>query len=294
MSQGQFRADSPKSRVSTVSLDALRIPRSGKTYDLSSGWWTGMPLSPVHPAFQVMTFRTPAGERNQGDLAFLADNKVNFGFISELLMGTMHTGTHIDALAHVTCGPHSTWHGGYSANTALGDFGPLHQDASELPPMLTRGVMLDIPALKGIPHLGVSQAIDRVDLQAACARQKVKIGRGDVVLIRTGTMLHWPDKGHLDACADAGLSLDGAQWLFEQGISAVGGDNVALEVAPSGIGGDPQPVHRFLIHEQGIPILEWVYQEDLARENVSEFLFVCLPLPITGATGSLVRPLAIV
>ncbi|MEA2256762.1 MAG: hypothetical protein QOG35_2807, partial [Solirubrobacteraceae bacterium] len=67
----------------------------------------------------------------------------------------------------------------------------------------------------------------------------------------------------------------------------------ALEVDPSGRPGDPQPVHRTLIQERGIPILEWIYQEELARDRVSEFLFVCLPLTVKGATGSLVRPLAI-
>jgi kynurenine formamidase len=73
----------------------------------------------------------------------------------------------------------------------------------------------------------------------------------------------------------------------------VGGDNPALEVFPSGRRGDPQPVHRTLIFERGIPILEWVNQEELARDAVSEFLFICLPLTVKGATGSLVRPLAI-
>ena len=77
-------------------------------------------------------------------------------------------------------------------------------------------------------------------------------------------------------------------------MTAFAGDNAALEVAPSGIRGDPQPVHRFLIHERGLLILEWVNPEELARDRVYEFLFVCLPLPVTGATGSMVRPLAIV
>lgn len=294
MTRGRLRAEAVGSRVAQVSLDALRLPRSGKSYDLSSGWWPGMPLAAGHPPFQVLTYRTPAGQRNQKDLAFLDDNRVNFGFISELLMCTVHTGTHIDALSHVTCGPNSCWHGGHSANTELGDFGPLSQDAAELPPMLTRGVMLDIPALLGIDQLAAHQPVGSTELRDACARQGLAIGAGDVVLLRTGTMRRWPDPEHLAACVGTGLSLDGAEWLAGLGVAAVGADNVALEVDPSGIAGDPQPVHRFLLQERGIPILEWVNQEDLARDGVSEFLFVCLPLPITGATGSLVRPLAIV
>lgn len=274
-----------------LSLEALRIPRAGRAYDLSSGWWPGMPLAEGHPPFQVLTYRSPAGERNQGDVTFLQDNPLNFGWVSELLMCTMHTGTHIDALAHTTCGPEAAWHGGHSSYTELGDFGPLNNDASELPPIVTRGVSLDIPGVLGVEQLAPSQPVGVAELEMACKQQGVRPDRGDVALVRTGTMLHWPDTDLLPR--GAGLSLEGAEWLASLGVVAVGADTAALEVDPSGRAGDPQPVHRTLIYERGVPILEWVYQEDLARDGVSEFLFVCLPLTVKGATGSLVRPLAI-
>lgn len=274
-----------------LSMEALRMPRTGRAYDLSSGWWPGMPLAEGHPPFQVLTYRSPIGERNQGDVSFLQDNPLNFGWVSELLMCTMHTGTHIDALAHTTCGPDAAWHGGHSSHTELGDFGPLNNDASELPPIVTRGVSLDIAGALGLEQLAPSQGVGVEELEAACERQGVEPLAGDVALIRTGTMRHWPDARRMPE--GAGLAYDGALWLAERGVVAVGGDNPALEVFPSGLPGDPQPVHRTLIFERGIPILEWVNQEELARDGVSEFLFVCLPLTVKGATGSLVRPLAI-
>jgi len=284
-------SEQPSAGGLQLSLDALALARTGRAYDLSSGWWPGMPLSEGHPPFQVLTYRSPGGERNQGDVGFLRDNPLNVGWISELLMCTMHTGTHIDALAHTTCGPDAAWHGGHSSYTELGDFGPLNSDASELAPIVTRGVSLDIPGALGVDQLAASQPVGAPELEAACQRQRTEPGRGDVALVRTGTMRHWPDASRLPH--GAGLSLDGALWLADRGVVAVGADNVALEVDPSGRPGDPQPVHRTLIFERGIPILEWVYQEELARDSVSEFLFVCLPLTVKGATGSLVRPLAI-
>jgi kynurenine formamidase len=277
-----------------IPLALLRRPTQGKAYDLSSGWWPGMPLANGHPPFQVLTYRSPAGQRNQRDLRFLDHNPTNFGFISELVMGTTHTGTHIDALCHITCGPDSCWHGGYSARDFLGDFGPLKSDASELPPLIKRGLMLDIPAARGMKRLPQAEPVGAADLEAACRRQGVTVQEGDFVLIRTGTMLGWPDEEALAASEGSGLSLDGAQWLAERKIAAVGGDNAALEVNPSGVPDEFQPVHRFLIQERGLLILEWVNPEELARDGVSEFLFVCLPLPVRGATGSMVRPLAIV
>jgi kynurenine formamidase len=275
-----------------VSLEALRLPRAGRAYDLSSGWWPGMPLAEGHPPFQVLTYRSPSGQRNQRDVSFLQDNPNNFGWVSELLMCTMHTGTHIDALAHTTCGPDAAWHGGHSSHTELGDFGPLNNDASELPPIVARGVSLDVPGALGVEQLAAGQPVGAPELEAACARQRVEVRAGDVALVRTGTMLHWPDAERMPE--GAGLSHEGALWLAERGVVAVGGDTGSLEVFPSGLAGDPQPVHRALVYERGIPIIEWVSQEELARDGVAEFLFVCLPLSIKGATGSLVRPLAIV
>jgi kynurenine formamidase len=277
-----------------IPLELLRRPTKGKAYDLSSGWWPGMPLAAGHPPFQVLTYRSPAGQRNQRDLRFLDHNPTNFGFISELVMGTTHTGTHIDALCHVTCGPDACWHGGFSARDFLGDFGPLNSDAAELPPLFKRGLMLDIPAARGLDRLAAHHPVGAADLDAACARQDVTVRGDDFVLIRTGSMLGWPDLDVMAQSEGSGLSLQGAQWLVERGISAVGGDNAALEVDPSGVPDEFQPVHRFLIQQQGLLILEWVNPEELARDGVSEFFFICLPLPVRGATGSMVRPMAIV
>lgn len=278
-------------RQTDVSIEALRLPQRGRAYDLCSGWWPRMPLAEGHPPFQVLTYRSPAGERNQGDVSFLQDNPHNFGWVSELLMCTMHTGTHIDALAHTTFGRDSAWHGGHSADTELGDFGPLNNDASQLPPLICRGICLDIPGALGVDQLADAQPVGARELEKACERQGFEPGSGDVALVRTGTMRHWPDEARMPE--GAGLALDGALWLAERGVVAVGGDTAALEVHPSGVEGHPQPVHHALIFERGIPIIEWVFQEELAADDVFQFLFVCLPLTIRGATGSLVRPLAI-
>jgi kynurenine formamidase len=233
--------------------------------------------------------------RNQADVPILeTDNEVGYGFISDLVMGTTHVGTHIDALAHVTAGPQREWHGGHSADMELGDFGPLSSDASELGPLITRGVMLDVPANQGQDALDAHTAIGGSALASAAEREGISIGQGDVILVRTGAMSSWPDRESLVRCEGAGVSLDGAEWLHSHGPAAVGGDTESFEVFPSGVKGEPEPVHRFLIQQHGVPIIEWIYLEQLARDSVYEFLFVCIPLPIRGATASLIRPLAIV
>jgi kynurenine formamidase len=278
----------------SASVEALRAVGHGKVYDLSSGWWHGMPTAPAHPPFEVLTYRTPGGMRAEQAFAYSGENEVNYAFISEVVSTTMHAGTHIDALCHVTEGEGDLWYGDHSSRQFLGDNGALREDASELPPIVTRGVMLDIPAALGLDVLPDDHAVGEADLRLACSRQQVTLRRGDVVLVRTGFMKQWPDADRMGRVAQAGLGLDGARWLREHEPMVIGADNTSLEVSPSQEAGEPQPVHRYLIRQQGIPILEWVYLEELAEAGVSEHLFVCVPLSIRGATGSLVRPLAIV
>lgn len=254
-----------------------------------------MPGHAVHPTFDVVTYRTPRGERNQRDQSFLSppDNLVNYGFVSEMIIGTMHTGTHIDALSHVAAGDPQEWFGGRSVDTDLGDFGVLSWDAAQLPPLIARGVLLDIPHTLGAESCPVGYPIGETDLERAAEVERIQVLAGDVVLVRTGQMKGWPDQATMEASKNSGVSLNGAEWLAAKKPVAVGADNVAFECTPSGIKGIPQPVHLYLIKECGIPILEWVNCEELASNRVYEFLFVCLPLRIIGATGSLVRPIAI-
>jgi kynurenine formamidase len=276
-------------------LDALRLPTRGRMYDLSSGWWRHMPVPDSHPQLEVLTYRSPRGLKNQNDIPIFGreDNATNTGMISDLVMGSTHSGTHIDALAHATCGPDHQWHGGHAADSMLGDFGPLAEDASALAPIVARGVLVDVPALLGVPALAPAQPIGVAEIEGALARQETEVRPDDVFLVRTGQMRYWPDVGEMEQVDGAGLAIDGARWASERGVRAVGGDTLALELLPSGLPGDPLPVHWHLLGECGIPILEWVNCEELSRDGVYEFLFIALPLNVHGATASMVRPIAI-
>jgi kynurenine formamidase len=275
---------------------ALGRVSKGKVYNLESRWWRGMPGHPVHPRFEVLTYRSPRGEQVQKDQDYLnpPENTINYGFVSELVSGTTHTGTHIDALCHVTCGDGATWHGGFSSEEHLGDFGALNSDASELAPIIARGVLLDIPKAIGEDYCPAEYKITAADMDAAVAGQGIEIKPRDVILTRTGQMQFWPDMEAMAVATNSGISMDSSEWLKERDPLAVGADNVAFECAPSGVEGSSQPVHVHLIHEHGIPIMEWVNCEELAADGVYEFTFICLPLGVIGATGSMVTPVAIV
>src|SRR5688500_2850482 len=119
-------------------LTAISLVREGAVYSLARTRFPGMPLWPGHPPFQVLSYRTPRGLRVAGDKPWGEGNEAGLGYMSEYLMGTAHSGAHVDALAHMTVGEDDHWYGA-DADSALGDFGPVVGDASALPPFISRG-----------------------------------------------------------------------------------------------------------------------------------------------------------
>jgi kynurenine formamidase len=264
-------------------------------YRLARERFPKMPLFAGHPTFEVVSYRTPQGIRAAGDQPWGPPNDACLGYMSELVMGTTHTGAHIDAHAHMTIGDDDRWHGG-SARTDLGDFGPLKGDATEIPPIWRRGVLYDVPGHRGVESLPAGEPVSADELRAIEATHGVSAQAGDVALIRSGYLAHWPDPEALAEHRGAGPDLSAAEMLAERGVLATGSDTETFEVQPApdrGTPANPQPVHTLLLIERGIYILESLDLEEIARAGLHEFLFVALPLSIRGATGSMLDPVAI-
>jgi kynurenine formamidase len=278
-------------------VEAARLVKKGRAYSLSVGRYPGMPLFPGHPPFQVVMARTPEGIRAAKEQPWGPPNDVGLGYMAEYLMCTVHSGAHIDALAHMTVGEDNHWYGGGNTAEHLTDKGPNLGDAEKLPALFSRGVLLDPPAYRGIEALPSSEPVGAAELAAVAAAQGVEVRPWDVVVIRTGYLKYWPDAAEMAKHKTAGPDLSAAEWLLERGVIATGTDTETYEVQPApdrGVPANPQPVHVRLLIENGIYLMESLYLEDLARDRVYEFLFVALPLKIRGATGSMIDPLALV
>jgi kynurenine formamidase len=269
----------------------------GRSYSLSVPRFTGMPLFPGHPPFQVLNYRTPPGIRAGNVQPWGPPNEVGLGYMAEYLMACSHSGAHIDALGHMTIGEDNHWYGGGNTAEHLTDHGPTVGDASHLPPFFTRGVLLDPPGYRGVDALPAHEPVTADELQAIAEAQGVEVRPWDVVLIRTGYLKYWPDAEEMREHLTAGPDISAAEWLLEKGVIATGTDTETYEVMPApdrGSPANPQPVHTLLLIENGIYLLESIYLEEIARDRVYEFLFIMLPLKIRGATGSMVDPLAMV
>lgn len=254
-----------------------------RVVDLAVPLFVGMPQSPNHPAFWH------ALPRRHGDMV-RADGSSAANDM--LVMGT-HVGTHIDALAHVSY--EGSLHGGVDAADAMtaGRF-PNH-GVHTIEPMVTRGMLLDVPRALGLPACEPAYEITVDDLERAEKLTGSTLGAGDVALVRSG----WGQRFH-DGPAYIGkesgvpgVSEAGAIWLSERGVRAAGADTIAFERLAPGGGHALLPAHRVLLVEAGIYIIEAMALEELAQTGESTFAFVLSPLNIIGATGSPVRPLAV-
>jgi kynurenine formamidase len=266
-------------------LDALKQVASGKVYDLGVDLFVGMPhcCGPFgDPPFQIWMTHTPARDTAKEPLSYSGD---------AVSMYT-HSGTHLDSLNHF--GLHGKIWNQVSAEDALGVRGWTKSGVDKYPPIVARGVLIDVAKSKNVAHLPASYAITMNDLQEALKTQGTTLRPGDVVLIRTGLMTLWPDQAKYRLEDQAGLSLEAAQWLVEeQKAMVLGADNFGVESFPSKDPDNFVPVHAYLLAERGVSLLEVLWLEDLAKDQVYEFLFIASPLKLRGGTASPIRPLAI-
>jgi kynurenine formamidase len=252
--------------------------------DLGRQLFVGMPQSPNHPAYGH-TLPRRHGDMVRSDGSSAANDMI--------VMGT-HVGTHIDALAHVSFG--GRLHGGADAHEAGigGKF--LEHGVHTIAPMVNRAVLLDVPKALGIDACSGGYEITVADLEAAQELSGTNVGAGDVVLVRSGWGRHFDDGAKTYVGRDSGVpgvSEAGAQWLAQHQVLAAGADTIAFERLPAGGGHSLLPAHRVLLVEAGIYIIETMALEELATLSVGAFTFVLVPMNLLGATGSPVRPLAV-
>jgi kynurenine formamidase len=264
--------------------ELLDLIGPAKVYDLARPYRIGMPQSPNHPPYWHALPRRH-GDHVRADGGSAANDLISFG---------THVGTHIDALAHIS--QDGLLHGGVDAATAQagGRFDRLGID--EVAPIVTRGVLLDVPAALGLDACAPAYEITVDDLEATCQRQGIDPAPGDVVFVRSGWGKLWEDgEAYVGRASGVpGVGEAGARWLAATKARAVGADTIAFEHLPAGQGHSRLPAHRVLLVDAGINIIETMALEEIAAAEVHEFLAVIIPLNLVGATGSPVRPLAIV
>lgn len=262
----------------------IEATRGTRTVELGHPHFTGMPCSPNHPGFRMTLIR------RHGDMVRPDGGSAS----NEIIVTGGHVGTHVDALSHVS--HDGKLHGGLDAAETQrgGVFSAL--GAEHTPFLLTRGVLLDVAATKGVDTLPAGYGVTAEDLREAAERADVELQEGDVALIRTGWARHFDNPATYLGQTDGvpGPTVDAAEWLAAAGVATTGADTTAYEQIRAGAGHSILPVHRVLLVEAGIHIIEHLNLEEASRQALTEFVFVMAPLRIVGGTGSPIRPVAVV
>jgi kynurenine formamidase len=227
--------------------------------------------------------------RDAGDYALGGRMLGRTRYADDVITLAPHTGTHIDALAHVWYDEHL--YNGHHQH-AVRSNGAGRCGAEKLTPIVARGLLIDVAARQGVTVLPVGFAIDADVLQRCCEQAGSFPSSGDAVLLNTGWMDAYGDDGDAYFDGEPGLVSSGAAWLAERDVAVVGADNYAVELLDAHSSGG-FPVHELLLRDHGMPLIENLVLAELTAAAAAEFLFIAAPLPLRGATASPITPLAI-
>ena len=261
-------------------LRATRLIRSGEKFEL------GHTLSMNMPFFGTRRFDVHA-KRTGGPMG---SNKRYTN--EELVISEIgQVGTQMDAFPHQSIdGLHYNCAktediAGRNGFTAFG--------IDQVGTLITRGVLIDVAALKGVDTLPIDYEITVADLQAALRRQGVDVERGDAVLMHTGWGKLWnvDNPRYVSGCP--GLGVAAAEWLAAKEVMLLGADNWPVEVAPNPDKRLSLPVHQIALVVNGIYLIENMKLDELAKAGAYEFAFMVQPLKIKGGSGSAVAPVAL-
>jgi kynurenine formamidase len=276
---GDERGSGNHMKPETV-LRAARLIKTGEVFELGRVLTESMPLS-AGRRFEIITKRT----RNDPGTNHRASNE-------ELVVAEIgQVGTQFDTFSHQMIG--TSMYNCFKLDDVASRTGFTKLGVQQVGALVTRGVLIDVAALKKLPMLGETYEITPQDLQQSLATQKLTLQPGDAVLIHTGWGTLWGKDNARYQRTSPGIGTAAAEWLAKQDPMLVGSDNGAVEVSPNP---DPQlagPVHQIMLVVNGIHLLENLRLDDLAASGVHEFALVVEPLKIQGGTGSSVAPIAI-
>ena len=261
-------------------LRAARLIRTGEVIELGQVLSASMPLNGPR-RFELHTKRTvmnpePNRRGSNEEIVYSEIGQVGTqfdGFAHQTIGGSMYNCVKVDEVATRT---------GFSK---LG--------IEKVGALITRGILIDVAALKGVEMLPDTYEITVADLQQALERQGLTLQPGDAVIVHTGWGRLWGKDNARYTTTSPGLGAPAAEWVARQDPMLVGADNQGVNVTPNPDKAVSNPIHQIMLVVNGIHLLENLKLDELAAKRVYEFALVIQPLKMQGATGSTVAPIAI-
>jgi kynurenine formamidase len=273
-------------------LQALKVVEQGKIYEIGQVYEAGMPLI----GQRTYSLRSPGsptgGPMGKNNVIYNDEFLVTeIGQVGTQFDGPGHIGTRVD---FEDGSSHDVYYNGFTGEDMYSPYGLKKLGIENIKPIITKGVLIDIPAMKEVDCLDSGYEVTLEDVRQALEKQGMKeqdIQQGDAIFFRYGWSKYWsePEKYNQPA---PGIGLEVAEWVVTKQVAMVGSDQSGLEVSR------PNselaiPVHHLLITQNGIWNLENLDFSELAQDQAYQFLFIFTPVRFKGATGSPGRPIAI-
>ena len=297
---GKWGSEDERGTLNYISPEAIvkaaRLVRKGRVFSLALPFDSKGPQTNNHPRRfnPIHRMMLTGGDFSSGAVTLPG----GVGFSDDMIIMPTHCGTQWDALSH--CFVDGKMYNGYDADEISSQGAKRNGIEKMADGVVARGILIDLPRFKGVPWLEPGYGITVEDLERASASHDLSLTRGDALLVRTGQIAMCRDRGAWGdyAGGDApGLGFETAEWIHRREIAAVATDTWGMEVRPNQIPGALHPLHQVFLPSMGLLVGEIFDLERLAddceADGVYEFLLVAPPLPITGAVGSPINPLAI-
>jgi kynurenine formamidase len=282
----RWGADDSAGALNEITLDkrlrALRLPKTGQMFDLAHVLHADVPAFAGRSFRQWVPERAPAGG--------LGNNHVHW--VAERFEATTQMGTHIDGLNHLHVGDRT--YNGHHTGDILSETGTTRLGIETLPQVVTRGLLIDIAAQRGVTHLDAGDVIRTDGVEQALPSTEPSLNPGDAVLFHTGWGRLWDEDPKLYPTGQPGPGVALADWLAARRVSLTGCDTWSYGPVPAEDVNEPFVVPQTLNVRDGIVVMENLRLCDLATAGVREFLLVVSYPKLRGATGAWVAPLAIV
>jgi kynurenine formamidase len=273
-------------------LEAIGLVREGLVYDLAHVLHQDIPVFPGRTFRQYLTTNYHHINRRRPDAGPDGLGRTSVNWIVEQVTATQQMGTHIDGLNHLQAGDRT--YNGFRLADIIEDHGTNRLGIDTLPQVVTRGLLLDVAAVRGEERLPAGEVITVADAEAALAATGRDLRPGDAVFFHTGWGGLWGTDNELYAAGEPGPGLALAGWLADRRVALTGCDTWSFGPYPPESPDVPFAVPQLLNVRHGVVVVENLRLADAARDHLGAFLLVISHAKLRGATGAWVAPLAIV
>ncbi|MGH8893460.1 MAG: cyclase family protein [Actinomycetes bacterium] len=273
-------------------LEAVSLVRTGVVHDLAHVLHADIPAFPGRTFRQYLTTNAHQVNRRRPDAGAAGWGRNDVNWIVEQVTATQQMGTHMDALNHLQVGDRT--YNGYRLADIVEEHGTNRLGVDTLPQVVTRGLLLDIAAVRGVERLQPGDVVTPADFDAALAADGLTVRPGDAVLFHTGWGSLWGVDNERYGGGQPGPGLALARRLADERVALTGGDTWSYGPVPAEDPARPFVVPQTLNTHHGVVVVENLRLTDLAAAGVHEFLLVISHAKLRGATGAWVAPLAIV